>query len=359
MIGYNKLLLVTLLFCALTAFHDASAGELNLDKGTVVNGSTVLDLAANSDVYADVRSGLRNAGVFDTASLDAYASINGGSIYYALLSDMTLHELNLPQKMYLGGWGLENSNYGVINLAGEEMSAEEAIDGAHGYEYDPVTNPSALITTPSPIVLMNRADNTAHGCFQLYPLRYGDIDGDGKPELVLFIGSTWIVFSPTLKKVIFETQWKQLDVLTDAEVARWGFKHDAPGDPQYVAKSGTDRLVQAVFPARRAYAKLYFGDFDGNGKPDILMWRKAYQSRLNSDSVKGYKLIGEALVQFELENGVYVKKDTDSATVKGWLAAKNLTWQQGYPNVSECPGEEGKPIPETVDPLLNDPDVLQ
>ena len=291
---------------------------------------------------------------------DAFTNLGSGDIYYVIGDNFdSISVFNLSMDQYIESWDLENSNYNTINLAGEEMSAEEAIEGAHGYDYAPFSNPSALVATPSPIVLMNRADNTAHGCFQLYPLRYGDIDGDGKPELVLFIGSTWIVFSPTLKKVIFETQWKQLDVLTDAEVARWGFKHDAPGDPQYVAKSGTDRLVQAVFPARRAYAKLYFGDFDGNGKSDILMWRKAYQSRLNSDSVKGYKLIGEALVQYELENGIYVKQDTASATVKGWLASKNLTWQQGYPNVSECAGEAGKPIPETVDPLLNDPDVLQ
>ena len=44
--------------------------------------------------------------------------------------------------------------------------------------------------------------------------------------------------------------------------------------------------------------------------------------------------------------------------VNGWLAAKQLSWQQGFPSRSECPGQEGQLIPELHDPLLNDPDVL-
>ncbi|HEX6549060.1 MAG TPA: hypothetical protein VF117_00115, partial [Gammaproteobacteria bacterium] len=62
---------------------------------------------------------------------------------------------------------------------------------------------------------------------------------------------------------------------------------------------------------------------------------------------------------YSLENGVYTKQSTDQAAIKGWLAAKSLTWQKGYPQTSECAGQTGQPIPEMVDPLLNDPDVLK
>ena len=40
-------------------------------------------------------------------------------------------------------------------------------------------------------------------------------------------------------------------------------------------------------------------------------------------------------------------------------ASKVQQWQKGYPTLSEYPGEEGQPIPEMHDPLLNDPEVLQ
>ncbi len=267
-----------------------------------------------------------------------------------------MYELNLSTKMYLGGWDLNGDYKQLIRMRGENLTGNEVSFNSLD---ESVQHASDLMVDEAQKIRMVGPNGQTKGCLQKYPLRYGDVDGDGKQELVLNVGFDWVIFSPTIHKVTFVGLWEKEDYMDEERIQWFEWTHDQPADPQYVAESSSNPDVNHVVPARRAYAKFYLGDFDTNGKPDILMWRKAYQSRLNSDPVKGYQLIGQALVHYEEENGVYTKKDTTEDVIKSWLTAKNLTWQKGYPNVSECPGEEGKPIPETVDPLLNDPDVLQ
>ncbi|WLD58842.1 hypothetical protein NFC81_03360 [Salinispirillum sp. LH 10-3-1] len=106
--------------------------------------------------------------------------------------------------------------------------------------------------------------------------------------------------------------------------------------------------------------KMYMGDFDENGLPDILMWGKVYHSRMSDDPIKGFELVGQNWLHYsKTPAGVYDIQDTDAETIRDWLSVKNLTWSQGYPRYSECEGEEGQLVPEWHDPLLNDPDVLQ
>ena len=62
---------------------------------------------------------------------------------------------------------------------------------------------------------------------------------------------------------------------------------------------------------------------------------------------------------YSLIDSEYKLQDTSAETVQNWLSTKNLTWQKGFPSLSECEGEEGQLIPEMHDPLLNDPDVLK
>ena len=115
-----------------------------------------------------------------------------------------------------------------------------------------------------------------------------------------------------------------------------------------------------LYPAQRAYGKIYIDDFDGDNSNDIIMWRKLYFSKLKSDPVKGYELDAEMFAHYKIVDGDYqLQTDTTPATVQGWLSANNLTWQKGFPSKSECDGQEGQLIPEMHDPLLNDPDVLK
>ena len=198
------------------------------------------------------------------------------------------------------------------------------------------------------------------GCLKSTPLRYGDIDGDGVNELVIFIGNQLLVFSPSEQKTVFGMNVRVDDWMTEEETQSH-FEYYPPAGideitPYYQSAANMDYASE--LPGYRGYGKLYSSDFDKNGSPDILVWRKLYLSRmLNVD--KGFDKISDTYYHYEKSaTGEYVLKDTAPKTIQSWLAEKNLTWQQGYPSKSECEGEEGQLIPEMHDPLLNDPDVL-
>lgn len=205
------------------------------------------------------------------------------------------------------------------------------------------------------------------GCLHANPLRYGDVDQDGTNELALFVGDIpkeylegsldFVMFSPEKKKIIFSVRTARVDV--SENLAEQYDPDSSEGvqasDPQY--ESGISG--KWIAPATQVYAKIYMGDFDNDDNKDILVWRKRYESRKISDPVKGFKLTKQLYNHYELVDGEYQLQDTDQVTIKGWLTDHNLTWQKGFPSESECKGEEGKPIPEMSDPLLNDPDVLK
>jgi len=122
-------------------------------------------------------------------------------------------------------------------------------------------------------------------------------------------------------------------------------------------------------PAVRGYSKVYQGDFDDDGNPDLITWEKVYKAYPKT-AAETYERLDNTLTHYErdltaqalLEQGVtgdYLPQTTDQATIQQWLSAANLTWQKGFPSHSECEGEEGELIPEMHDPLLNDPEVLQ
>jgi len=273
----------------------------------------------------------------------SYTNFGSGDIYYALYSDMQIRSFNLATKQYLGGWGL-------VRWVDEAVEPE-----------------MQWLIRDKPYVTYN--DGEWLGCVQQHPLRYTDLDKDKKQELFLLLNSDnvsdAVVFSVELHKVIFASVLAAQDAFSEAEIQpdhlleifpRWD---NNPIYPQYPAYEASARKNSNIENGKKTFAKLYFNDFDADGAFDIVVWRKLYESRLNSDPVKGFVKKGDLLVHYKLVNGEYKKQETNQATIKGWLTAKQLTWQKGYPNKSECPGQEGQLIPEMHDTLLNDPDVLR
>lgn len=205
------------------------------------------------------------------------------------------------------------------------------------------------------------SDRLTHlmGCMQRTPLRYGDVTGDGQAELVVLladpVSTDILLFSPSLERIIFSAKLNFTDfiprntVIDDSRVQN--------SDYQFV--SWRNFQAGSIAPAMRAYAKLYVGDFDENGQPDLVVWRKHYDTRRTDGAVEGFELKEQAWLHYTLIDGEYQPVETDEADIQGWLAANDLTWSQGYPRYSECEGEEGQLIPEMHDPLLNDPDVLR
>jgi hypothetical protein len=273
----------------------------------------------------------------------AYLLDSNNQDYYLLRSELYIYDIDLTKKSDLGSWSIARSK--------DEYIESGYLNRLNNFQRDLDLDWAESATTDS------------LGCLGAYPLRSGNIDGDGKQELVLFLNDDFLVFSFANHQVVFSAPLK-LDDWLDATESQTFIKQlgGAGGAvPQYQSRIAAESLarMQVVLPGQRGYAKLYFGDFNGDGKFDIVVWRKFYVSLMQNDTTKGFKLVSDTYLLYSLENGIYTKQTTDQATIKGWLAAKSLTWQKGYPQTSECTGQTGQPIPEMVDPLLNDPDVLK
>jgi len=252
---------------------------------------------------------------------------------------LKVQSFNLTTNQYLGGWTLET--YPEIIL--EPELAEVGIQP--NYEN-------------------GSKGHGGTGCLMKYPLRYSDLNLDGKKELILLLGSSaqteWVVFSTELKKVIFSaTVSVEHAFQPDAEdIERFYPSYGNPENYQYLSDfvNGNPPAMEKGF---KAYGKLFFGDFNNDNVFDIVVWRKYYESRKISDAVKGFEKKNELLVHYQIANGEYKKQPTDQITVKNWLTANNQTWKKGYPNTSECANQQNQLIPEMHDALLNDPEVLQ
>jgi len=337
---------------------------IGLTKGISVNDDTLDDLAANSIPYAVARCGWGS--VCNDNAIDVLALINMGSseIYYSLGGDMHIRSFNLTNKSYLGDWSLGSKS----TLCPDVLKACDAHWQALRWGTDEVVEDVVAERFASHSVSLEyRYGPKGPGCLRDYPLRYGDVTGDGNKELALFLGdglhTDFLVFSPDSKKLILSVPFVIDDVLPQEELARYlsdTGKEPLPSYPQVWSEIGANysHMSAEMLPALRGYAKLYFGDFDDDDHPDIVVWRKLYESRLNSDPIKGFKTISQTYIHYALLDGVYMKQTTPEVTIQQWLADNNLTWQKGYPDKSECAGEEGQPVPEMSDPLLNDPDVM-
>jgi hypothetical protein len=193
------------------------------------------------------------------------------------------------------------------------------------------------------------------GCLAQHPLRYGDLNKDGKDELVLFLGYESqvldiVMFNPEKEKIQFSARAIFTDV-SDGYALSDRFKY------QY---SSQFNLNKGHYVGTKTYAKIFMGEFDGNeSSPDIIVWRKHYTSLSKNTSTKGFKLASQNYQFYTLKEGEYQLQISLEAQIENWMSETELTWSKGYPSKSECAGQEGQLIPEMHDPLLNDPDVLK
>jgi hypothetical protein len=351
----NKNPLILLLF---TFFFYKTAIALELTEGSSKSNGM-----ESTGVYAQ----MLGMGAY---GLNSYIKLPESDIYYVMMGD-TFGRINLVTKQYLGNWPLTPWSH-ATRMKGEGITwkVRPALSAVKGGDYIEITDPGLQVL-----------DNTAKytfdpytdslGCLSNTPLRYGDINADAKQELVLFLQNDLVVFSVGNKKIFFSTNLHNADELKPERVEDW-FLDEATVNPQHVAQSGTNNLIKAALPATRSFAKIYMDDFNTDGKKDIIVWRKLYESNLKTNSVLGFTKVGDLLVHYSLIDGEYQLQtnkpavdgefETDDAQqnqLKGWLTSKNQTWQSGFPSKSECAGQEGQLIPEMHDPLLNDSDVLK
>jgi len=273
-----------------------------------------------------------------------------GSIF-ALMDDISIVSFSKDSNSIQGHWALSRWS--------EELMAQQ-VQTMYNPNYDWVSGDGWDLYTDETYQLNYRDSKPSLGCYGQHPLRYGDLEEDGSNELILFLGSfeykqDLLVFSPDHERIVFSMRYALQDAL-EFDSSEW----------QYIQRT-RQRDGNA---GTRVYAKAFFGDFDSDDNPDILVWRKRFESLKPSDPQNGFERTEQIWQHFERDleaqessdqgvTGQYLPQGTDSATIQGWLAEDELTWSLGYPSKSECDGHEGELIPEMHDPLLNDPDVLQ
>lgn len=288
-------------------------------------------------------------------------------MYFWLFRGQSIGQFDLDSRENLGGWSL--NSHPVLILASEQLQAGERLHSAGVMSnYNEFSDPKAPLSLSDSRIWKTKDI----GCLESHPLRYGDLTGDGKNDLVVFYNGRLSISSPERRQEIFTSLWHHRDEVSDPvmqdiennqgeEHSAWyvrGYYMQGENAPQYVAGSGLDKHATELLPAMRAFAKHYFADFNDDGKPDIVVWRKVFVSNTVSEP-PGFHLEAQNWLHYEKKDGVYGYVETDPGTVRGWLTADELTWQKGFPSHSECEGEEGDLIPEMHAPLLNDPEVLQ
>jgi len=295
----------------------------------------------------------------DVYGLNSLTNMDISDIWYVFSTDLYIYGVNVKENKLINTWPL-TPWANRIKMKGEGMSwkVRPFLDAVLGGDGEAINDPEARTFDTDSTYKLD-IWNDYLGCYSQTPLRYGEIDANGSNELVLFLDDDLIVFSPGLQKTIFSTRLHYQDELASDQIdVAYG---EGPRDDliyQYYAASGDGQYIHAPFPATRSYAKIFIGDFNGDKASDIILWRKLYEFRLNSDSVQGFNKVADLYVHYQLTDGEYLPQDTASETIQNWLLSNNLTWQKGFPSISECSGEEGTLIPEMHDPLLNDPDVL-
>ena len=273
----------------------------------------------------------------EPTSAMTFTDFGRNGVDYALYENLLLRGFNFATKKYEGTWVL--NQYPELSLEGKVKKKGVSLV----YDYMSVHGA---------------------GCLLKYPLRYADIDGDGKVELViLFSGNTpnqenMVIFSPGKGRVVFASVLMADRAMDSSPEGLDDYYHGWSGKAEYQYSYDEGQITPLLTIGYKTFGKLFFGDINDDGIQDIILWRKYFESLKQDDAKKGFAKKDELFVHYSLVDGEYKKQPTVADTIKGWLAAKQLSWQQGFPSRSECPGQEGQLIPELHDPLLNDPDVL-
>jgi len=290
-----------------------------------------------------------------------WSDMGGAKNWYMASSRSGVISIDVENNKLVGQWPIKNWQYMALN---KELFSSYASFPRHNINQIADFH----FRSSNPMV-------DGVGCLSHKPFRYGKVSQSQTENDLVFLSSTdFIVFSPHFQRVIFAEKYDQSDWVRkdDPELDRlyelprqsyYGIpKHQFISSISYYGSGDT-------YAATRSYSKIYNGDFDDDGNPDIVVWRKTYRSNTLEDPVAGFSLLRNEWQHFEQDleaqkeypdgvTGEYIPQLTVPGIVQQWLIESELTWDEGFPSVSECDGEEGALIPEIHDPLLNDPDVL-
>jgi len=330
-----------IIFFIFITFHINCYAQISLEKAQVLRNSEGFTIQQRNTIW-DLEDLASNQNINDIRSIVSYIETSSSPVTYVLDRSLVLAGINVSNENITGPWPLAPWQNHLF-LFGEYPAAQERLLGAQGKEV-PASQPMlSAISGREPIY--SGPGNI--GCYNQSPLRYGDIDNDNQSELVLFLNNNVVFFSPQSGQVTFSYHfWLNDELDADSliyEADSTFMTRIRPSDPIYFAYSGFNVLVDDIYPARRSLTKLYVDDFVEEGRHDIILWRKLYESNARSVAEGGYLLIGNYYAHYVKQaDGTYAPADTEQSQLQNLLATNNLTWPEGYPSQSECVGEEGR-----------------
>ena len=328
----NKLLFIAVSFMFFS--HTSLAAMQQVD---FVRAYAEYDLDSVRNIAKSIAQKAFKSKLGEPFSPMTFTNFGAGSVYYALYDDLLIRKFDIAKDEFIAQWRLNN----YPDLVIEHEAKEHGIDLVYQY----IGSPGV-------------------GCLMKYPLRHADVDHDGQRELLLlFSGDTqsqanMVIFSPEKGKVIFASVLSADLAMDSSPQTLDDYYHTSGMTAEYQYSYDEGGQVPMLSRGYRTFGKLFFGDINDDGVQDIILWRKYFESLKTDDPKRGFVKQNELWVHYAMQQGEYKKQPTRASTIRAWLAAKQLTWQQGFPNRSECPEEEGQVIPEFHDRLLNDPDVL-
>ncbi len=235
--------------------------------------------------------------------------------------------------------------------------------------YDDSSN--KLLLKERSLLPVGRGGYDYYGCIDEKPLYKANIIGDiEKDELFVITGAGHHTDNMRgagardhlMLHVYGGEQYNKLFEVMLLAVNYRPWNPDNPPKDYYFPKSEFSKAKVKIEgeagEGRKFHSKLFFQDFNENGKMDVLIWQAEHKSRkIDPMNKPGFDLIRNEFIWYEesANSSGLDKKTITSEQAKMWLKDKSLTWKNGWPNKSFCTGGK-KVLPIMVgvdDPELN------
>lgn len=255
-----------------------------------------------------------------------------------------------------------NDNFSASSTNGKQFQIIGVLDvvkkSIHRVLSSSVSDMSWKSALGSGLSYNGREGNLAYGCQVDEPFRYQDLNLDGVPELI-FIGGTGEFYrDPNGNGVdigiqtiirIFDLageQPKQIffgTLSTENYGSEYFAEENGIFNPGYQSfsthkflKNGKRVDSNVGHRAERFYNKLYFSDFDKDGKLNLIILGKKYLSNALKNKRKGFELSESIHEVYELEADGFIPEKVTSELIQDFFSENNLSWKKGWPNKNLC-----------------------
>ncbi len=232
-------------------------------------------------------------------------------------------------------------------------------------------NSNKLLLKERSLLPVGRGGYDFYGCIDERPLFKANVIGDmERDELFVITGSGYHTdnmrgagaLDHLMLHVYGGEQYNKLFEVMLLAVNYRPWNLDSPPKDYYFQQSEFSKakvkIEGDVGEWRNFHSKLFFQDFNENGKMDVLIWQAEHKShKIDPANKPGFDLVHNEFIWYEenTQGSGLDKKVITTEQAKIWLEDNSLTWKEGWPSQSLCTdGKKVLPIMVGVDdPELN------